>query len=307
MPGGRGDRLGRRDREPRRDARSAGRSELDSRRLRANRASICSRYSGTSAARCASWRDDADLGLEFQRVVRADLGAEPVLQRGDDATAVGVVLGVGAGHDEHVERQPQRVAAHLDVALLHHVEHRHLDALGEVGQLVDRDDAAVCARDQAVGDGLRVAEAAALGHLDRVDVTDQVGHAGVGGGQLLGVAARCGAARPLAGRRPMSAARRIDSGVIGVYGCSPSSAPSMTGVHSSSRPDECAQQPRLALTALAEQHDVVAGDQGALELRQHGVLEAQDAGPHVAAFGAARPAGSPGFRLDAPLAMAGGT
>ena len=132
--------------------------------------------------------DDADLGVELQRVVRADLGAEPVLERGDDAAAVGVVLGVGAGDDEHVERQPQRVAAHLDVALLHHVEHRHLDALGEVGQLVDGDDAAVRPRDQAVGDGLRIAEAAALGHLDRVDVADQVGDAGVGGGQLLGVA-----------------------------------------------------------------------------------------------------------------------
>jgi hypothetical protein len=35
------------------------------------------------------------------------------------------------------------VAADLDVALLQHVEQRHLDALGEVGQLVDREDAAV--------------------------------------------------------------------------------------------------------------------------------------------------------------------
>src|SRR6185437_3768410 len=102
-------------------------------------------------------------------------------------TAVGVVLRVGAGDDQHVQRQPQRVAADLDVALLHHVEHRHLDALGQVGQLVDGDDAAVRPRDQAVGDGLRVAQAAALGDLDRVDVTDQVGDAGVWGGQLLGV------------------------------------------------------------------------------------------------------------------------
>ena len=133
-------------------------------------------------------RDDADLGVQLQRVVGADLGAEPVLERGDDAAAVGVVLGVGAGDHQHVQRQPQRVAADLDVALLHDVEHRHLDALGEVGQLVDRDDAAVRPRDQPVGDGLGIAEAAALGDLDRVDVTDQVGDAGVRGGQLLGVA-----------------------------------------------------------------------------------------------------------------------
>ena len=35
---------------------------------------------------------------------------------------------------------------------------------------------------------------------------------------------------------PSSAARRFDSWVIGSYGCSPSSAPAITGVHSSSRP-----------------------------------------------------------------------
>jgi hypothetical protein len=44
---------------------------------------------------------------------------------------------------QHVEREPQDVAPDLDVALLHHVEHRHLDPLGEVGQLVDGHDAAV--------------------------------------------------------------------------------------------------------------------------------------------------------------------
>ena len=133
-------------------------------------------------------RDDAHLRLQLQRVVGADLRAEPVFERSDDATAVGVVLGVGAGDHQHVQRQPQRVAADLDVAFLHDVEHRHLDALGEVGQFVDGDDAAVRARDQSVGDGLGIPEAAALGDLDRVDVTDQVGDAGVGGGQLLGVA-----------------------------------------------------------------------------------------------------------------------
>ena len=102
--------------------------------------------------------DHRDLVLELGRVVRADLGAEAVLERGDDAAAVGVVLGVGARDDEHVERQPQHVAADLDVALLHHVEHRDLDPLGEVGQLVDRDDAAVAARDQPEVDGLGVTE-----------------------------------------------------------------------------------------------------------------------------------------------------
>ena len=251
-------------------------------------------------------RDDADLGFEFQRVVRADLGAEPVLQRGDDAPAVGVVLRVGAGDDDHVERQPQCVAAHLDVALLHHVEHRHLDALGQVGQLVDRDDAAVGPRDQAVGDGFRVAEAAALGHLDRVDVADQVGHAGVGGGQLLEVA--------------LAAVPPLDGQVVARIGGPPDRPRrdrrvrvlAQLGALDHRRPlveqaGQRAQQPRLALTAFAEQHDVVAGDQRPLQLRKHGVLEAQDAGPHVAALGQRGQQVLPDFGFDAPLAMAGGT
>ena len=79
--------------------------------------------------------------VDVERVVRADLGAEAVLQRRDDAAAVRVVLGVGRRDQHHVERQADLVAADLDVALLEHVEQADLDALGEVGQLVDGEDA----------------------------------------------------------------------------------------------------------------------------------------------------------------------
>jgi hypothetical protein len=48
-------------------------------------------------------------------------------------------------------------------------------------------------------DGLRVAEGAALGHLDRVDVADEVADGGVGGGELLAVAVA--AVAPGHGRR----------------------------------------------------------------------------------------------------------
>ena len=130
-------------------------------------------------------RDERQLVVQLERVVRADLGAEAVLERGDDAPAVRVVLRVRARDHEQVQRQPQLVAAHLDVALLQHVEQRDLDALGEVGQLVDREDAAVGARDEAVVHGLGVAERAALRHLDRVDVADEVADAGVRRRQLL--------------------------------------------------------------------------------------------------------------------------
>ncbi len=148
--------------------------------------------------------DDGDLVVEFERVVRADLGAEAVLQRSDDATAVGVVLRVRTRHHEHVEREPQCVAADLDVALLHHVEHRDLDALGQIRQLVDRDDPAMCTRDEAEVDGLRIAQTATLGHLHRVDVADEVGHRGVGGWR----ASRCSAA---SGDAIRSADRRAGS------------------------------------------------------------------------------------------------
>ena len=240
--------------------------------------------------------DHRDLVLELDRVVGADLGAEAVLERRDDAAAVGVVLRVGAGHDEHVERQPQHVAADLDVALLHHVEHRHLDPLGEVGQLVDRDDAAVAARDQPEVDRLGVAEAAPLGDLHRVDVTDQVGDRGVRGGQLLGVPLGAVPPRDRQRRRRARAARRRDSGRDRVEGVL-----AELGAGDHRRPlveqaDQGAQQPGLALAALAEQHDVVPGDQRPLELRDDGVLEAVQAGPRVVAARAAWRAGCRGAR-----------
>ena len=129
--------------------------------------------------------DDRGLELGVERVVRADLRSEAVLQRGDDATAVGVVLGVGRRQEHEVDREAHLVAADLHVALLEHVEQAHLDALGEVGELVDREDRAVGARHEAVVDGELVGEVAALGDLDGVDLADEVGDRRVGRGELL--------------------------------------------------------------------------------------------------------------------------
>ena len=145
------------------------------------------RWSGTVRDERGLLADDRDLVGELRRVVRPDLGPEPVLQRRDDPPAVGVVLRVRGGHHEHVERQAQHVAADLDVPLLHHVQHRDLDALGEVGQLVDGDDAPVPARDEAEVDRLRVPERAPLGDLHRVHVADEVRDARVRRRELLDV------------------------------------------------------------------------------------------------------------------------
>ena len=76
---------------------------LAPRRLRVNRAMISTRGVGDVRHQCRFLPDHGDLVLESHGVVRADLGTEPVFERGDDAAAVGVVLGVGARDDEHVE------------------------------------------------------------------------------------------------------------------------------------------------------------------------------------------------------------
>ena len=214
----------------------------------------------------------------------ADLRPEAVLERGDDAPAVRVVLRVRGGDDQHVQGQAQDVAADLDVALLHDGEERDLDALGEVRQLVDRDDPAMRPGHQAEVDGLRVAQAATLRDLDGVDVADHVRDGGVRGGELLHeplrpvppddrqlVALGAGAGLRRGGDRVEGVLRQVRAGDRG-------------------RPlvqqgGERAQQPRLALSALPQQHDVVAGDEGALDLRQDGVAQAVETRPRIRAGG----------------------
>ena len=132
--------------------------------------------------------DDLDLGLDLPGVVRPDLSTEAVLERRDDPTTIGVVLGVGRRHEHDVEGKADPVATDLDVALLEHVEQADLDPLCEVRELVDGEDASVHAWYQAVVDRELVGEVATLGHLDRVDLTDQVGDCRVWSGQLLAVA-----------------------------------------------------------------------------------------------------------------------
>ena len=226
--------------------------------------------------------DHRDLVGQLERVVGADLGAEAILERGDDAAAVRVVLRVRRRHQQHVQRQPQGVAADLDVPLLHHVQQRDLDPLGQVGQFVDRHDAAVRARHQAEVNGLRVAERAPFGDLDRVDVTDQVGDRGVRGGQLLGVP---NAAVPPADRQRVTEFLRAALPADGdrVVRVLADLRPRDHRRPLVEQPGQRAQQPGLALTALAEHDDVMAGDERPFELRQHGGFEADDARPGIVA------------------------
>ena len=154
-------------------------------------------------------------------------------------------------------------------------------------------------------DGLRVAEGAALGHLDRVDVADQVADAGVRGGELLAV--------------PVVAVPPADRQVVAQLGGEPAApgAGRLVGVVVDlaarddrrplvEQPGEGADQPGLALAALAEQDDVVPGEQGPLELGQDGLAEPDDAGEGVLARPHPGEQVVPDLFLDAAVRVAAG-
>ena len=209
------------------------------------------------------------------RVVRPDLRAEAVPQRRDDAAPVGVVLWVRAGDQEDVQLQAHAVAADLDVALLHDVEEADLDALGKVGQLVDAEDAAVRPRDQAVVDRQLVAEIAALGDLDRIDLADEVGDSIVRRRELLTVA--------LVARHPgdldlvdlvvdLVAAGPADWSVGIVPDLAVADVWHLLVEEVDERPDDA----RLGLAALTQEDDVLSGEDGVLQLRDDRILIAED-------------------------------
>ena len=75
----------------------------------------------------------------------------------------------------------------LHVALFEDVQEAHLDALGEIRQFVDREDAAVDPRHETEMNRQFVVEVAPLGNLDGVHLADQVGDGDVGCSKLLGV------------------------------------------------------------------------------------------------------------------------
>ena len=210
--------------------------------------------------------DDRHLVRERSRIVGPDLRAEPVLERRDDPPSRGVVLGIGRGDHVQVERHPDDEAADLDVALLEDVEQANLDPFSQIGQLVDCDDTSIGARDQPVMDGQLVRQVATFGHLDRIDLADEVGDRDVRGGQLLSVSAIPG--QPVDGR---AVAVPVDDGsssradrrrriVVEL-------APADDGQPFVEQADEQPRHPRLGLTALAEEYQILAGQDRVLDRR----------------------------------------
>ena len=163
---------------------------------------------------------DGDAVLDRERVVGPDLAADAVLERGDDLASRRVVFRVGREDEHHVERQPDRVAFDLDVALLHDVEEPDLDLSGEVGQFVDGEDAAVGARQKPVVNGELVRDVVAgAGGLDGIEIADHVGDGHVRGGELFDVSLARARARRWASPRPSPRPDCVPSARWGGTGC----------------------------------------------------------------------------------------
>src|SRR5687767_12161250 len=70
---------------------------------------------------------DLDGRGQFFRVVSHDLSPDTILERRNDLSARGVILGVRRKHQHHVERKPHRITLNLHIAFLHDVEETDLD------------------------------------------------------------------------------------------------------------------------------------------------------------------------------------
>ena len=127
--------------------------------------------------------------LDALGIVRHHLAPDAVLERRDDLAAGGIVLGIGGEAKHDIQRQSHRISFDLDIAFLHDVEQAHLHLSRQVGQLVQGENAPVCAREHSIVHRELVAEyvSAARG-LDGIQIADDVGDGDVRRRQLLDVA-----------------------------------------------------------------------------------------------------------------------
>ncbi len=244
-------------------------------------------------------RRDLRGGLHVVGVVRPDLGGDPVLQRRDDVAAVGVVLGVGREHEQDVERDADREAADLQIALLEDVQEADLDAGLEVRQLVDREDPAVGARHDAEVDHLFVGIGPALrGRLDGVHVADEIRDRHVGRRELLPVP--LGARNPRQGR-VVALLREEAAAVLGdrQEGVLVQLAAGDRGDLGVEQVDEHPQETRLGLPAQAEEKQVVLGQDRVVQGGKHGSLVTMDSLERVLALGQGAPEVLAKLLLDA--------
>src|SRR6267142_178625 len=194
------------------------------------------------------------------RVMRANFGADAVFERRNDFAAGGVVLGIGGEDEEHVERKAERIALNLDVAFLHDVEEADLNFSGEIGELVDGEDAAIGTGEQAVVDGKFVGKiASAARGADGIDVADDVGHGDIGRGEFFDeaiFARHPGDWRVIAIGGNSFAAGAAD-GLVGIVIDFAAGDDGHFGVEEI---DEAAEDAAFGLAAEAEKNEIVAGE-----------------------------------------------
>ena len=132
-----------------------------------------------------------------------------------------------------------------------------------------------------------VGQVASLGDLDRVDLADQVGDRDVGRRQLLGVAAIAGQPidRGILALAVDDRAGRGGDRRVRVVVELPAAEHRQPLVEQA---DQQAGHPCLGLPALAEEHEIMAGQDRVLDGRDDRVLIPHDAGQDLAAVGKAR-------------------
>ena len=217
--------------------------------------------------------------------MRLDQRADAVLELRDHLAAAVVRRRVGGEEDQHVDVELDRVAADLHVALFEDVEQADLHQLVQLRDLVHGEDAAVHARDQAEVQRLLGRHADAAGQLGRVDLADDVGELGARAPAVRRSAARAATRRsgtsssgssatsrlPAAGDRPIRILVDRQRRVVDVGNLVVEEA------------DQRAHQPALGLALFAEEEQVVAGDQGEVDLGDDRVVVADDAGEQLVA------------------------
>ena len=218
-----------------------------------------------------------DFVPRIQGIVGVDLRAVAVFQRRYDAAPVGVILRVGRRHHIDVQRQPDAVALDLHIPLFHQVEQPHLNPLGQVGQFVDAEDAPVGARHQPIVNRQLVRQIMPFRHLDGVDFANQVGDGNVGRRQLFRVALF--PRQPLDGRIVALFGHPVVAGAAdGGVGVAVDFAAGHFGDGLVQQIDHTADEPRFGLPPLAQQNDILPGQDGVFQLGNHRLLKADDAG-----------------------------
>ena len=211
--------------------------------------------------------------------MRVDDRADAVFELRDDFAAAVVRGRVGGEEDQHVDIEPDGIAADLHVALFQNVEQADLHQFVEFRQFVDGKNAAVHARDEAEVQGFFGAHAGAAGEFGRIDFADDVGEFGARGEAFgvaifapppgdgdffFGVLGDEAAADGGDGMQRIVVQRRL--GNIDVRNFFIEEA------------HQQAHQAAFGLTLLAEEQHVVLGQQRDVDFRDDRAVETDDAG-----------------------------